>query len=279
MSKSKLLFVDDEPNIRLTMDIILQREGFQVKTAATVVEALEFIAKEHFDVLVSDLNIGEPGDGFTVVSTMRRLQPHAATFILTGYPDFESALLAIRNQVDDYFTKPADVATIVNCIRARLRGESRRTPPLQPRPVSQLLRANAQEIGEQWLALVMKDKSYQGPDLQVDYAEDYVPVLLRELMTRLETSADEISASAVLDAKKYALLRRDQGCSVTQLVQETRVLQKIISATIQNNLLGVDLSRLVPDLIQVGETLASFLEVAVNTYQNPSEHLIDAPAR
>ena len=125
----------------------------------------------------------------------------------------------------------------------------------------------------------MKDKSYQGPDLQVDYAEDYVPVLLRELITRLETSADEISASAVLDAKKYALLRRDQGCSVTQLVQETRVLQKIISATIQNNLLGVDLSRLVPDLIQVGETLASFLEVAVNTYQNPSEHLIDAPAR
>ena len=44
-----------------------------------------------FDVLLSDLNIGQPGDGFTVVSAMRRVQPKAATFILTGYPDFDTA--------------------------------------------------------------------------------------------------------------------------------------------------------------------------------------------
>ena len=53
--------------------------------------------------LLTDLNIGGPADGFILVSAMRRVQCKAATFILTGYPDFQTALEAIRKQVDDYF--------------------------------------------------------------------------------------------------------------------------------------------------------------------------------
>ncbi|MBV8671901.1 MAG: response regulator [Acidobacteriaceae bacterium] len=276
MRKPTLLFVDDEPTIRITMGIILQQEGFEVETAASVAEALELIGKRSFDVLLSDLNIGTPGDGFIVVTAMRRMQPQAAAFILTGYPDFESALTAIRNQVDDYFTKPADVPMLVNSIRARLEGEKRSTPPVRTRPISDLVRTHAQRIHTEWLASVIKDKSCHGPGLQSSDVEAYVPALLRELITRLESSAEEISPTGISDAQKYGRLRRDQGCSVSQLVQETRILQKIISSAIQNNLLGVDLSRLVPDLIQVGETLASFLEIAVSAYQHPSEQLVGA---
>lgn len=98
MPKTRLLFVDDEPNIRLTLPAVLEREGFAVTTAASVPEAVDLINREKFDILISDLNIGQPSDGFTVVSVMRRVQPEAFTFILTGYPDFESALQAIRNQ-------------------------------------------------------------------------------------------------------------------------------------------------------------------------------------
>lgn len=116
----KILFVDDEPGIRLTLPAILEGAGFQVVVAATVPEALSIIGTQKFDVLISDLNIGNPGDGFTVVSAMRRTQPDAVTFILTGYPAFETALEAIRQQVDDYLVKPADVEELVNNIRAKL---------------------------------------------------------------------------------------------------------------------------------------------------------------
>ena len=74
------------------MPRILAMHGFEVTSAATVAEALSKIASHPFDVLISDLNIGEPGDGFTVVSAMRRTQPKCFTFIFTGYPAFETAL-------------------------------------------------------------------------------------------------------------------------------------------------------------------------------------------
>lgn len=115
-NRTRILFVDDESNIRLTLPLILQRHGFEVTTVPTVSEALREISAKQFDVLISDLNIGEPGDGFTVVSAMRRTQCQCLTFILTGYPAFETALQAIRNQVDDYLVKPADISQLVSAL-------------------------------------------------------------------------------------------------------------------------------------------------------------------
>src|SRR5258708_18589792 len=96
--KTNFFFADDDPAIRMTLPAILQQEGFEVSVAGTVAEALAYINRDSFDVLLADLNIGERGDGFTLISAMRRVQPHAVTLILTAYPDFDTALHAIRNQ-------------------------------------------------------------------------------------------------------------------------------------------------------------------------------------
>src|SRR5689334_13779191 len=103
----RVLFVDDEASIRETLPAILSSHGFSVTAVGTVAEAIAKISQEKFDILLADLNIGQPADGFTVVSAMRRIQPSARTFILTGYPDFSTALEAIKRQVDDYLLKPA----------------------------------------------------------------------------------------------------------------------------------------------------------------------------
>jgi PleD family two-component response regulator len=60
-TRARILFVDDEPSIRLTLSAILQQHGFQVTVASTVAEALALITAEHYDVLLSDLNIGHAG--------------------------------------------------------------------------------------------------------------------------------------------------------------------------------------------------------------------------
>jgi DNA-binding NtrC family response regulator len=118
--------VDDEEAIRFTLGAILRKHDFEVSTAASVAEALQKITSEKFDVLLSDLNIGNPGDGLTVISAMLRTQPEAVTMILTGYPAFETALEAIRQQVDDYIVKPASIPVLVSTIESKLA-----TPPQQ----------------------------------------------------------------------------------------------------------------------------------------------------
>ena len=55
-------------------------------------EALRRIATETFDVLITDLHMPNPSDGFAVVSAMRHSQPDAFTLLVSGYPDVKSAM-------------------------------------------------------------------------------------------------------------------------------------------------------------------------------------------
>src|SRR5438094_5977734 len=127
---NELLFVDDEPSIRLTLPPILQEHGFQVQIAASVPEALTAIKAHKFDVLLSDINIDRESDGFTVVHAMREANPDCVTVLLTAYPAFETAVRSIRAEVDDYFTKPADLDAIISTIDRTLlaRGMQRTAP-------------------------------------------------------------------------------------------------------------------------------------------------------
>jgi len=116
-SGKRVLFVDDEPSIRLTLPPVLQQHGFEVRSAATVNDALDEINSCRFDVLLSDLNISIEGDGVRVVKAMRHLQPPCVTVILTGHPEFGSAE---DIEVDDYMVKPADVDSLVSLLRKKL---------------------------------------------------------------------------------------------------------------------------------------------------------------
>src|SRR5437868_3545394 len=146
----RVLFVDDEPGIRVTLPMILERHGFTVVTSSTVPEALKIIQQQDFDVLLTDLNIGEPGDGFTLVTAMRRLQPSAVNLIITGFPAFETALRAIREQVDDYIVKPADIAKLVQQIEEKLLHPVPKTLR-RSKPLAQLLRENVDAVVTEWL--------------------------------------------------------------------------------------------------------------------------------
>ena len=100
--------------------LLLKARGFDVRVAASVPEALSEIKTHKFDVLLSDLNIGKDGDGFTVVQAMRKAHPHCINILLTGYPAFESALQALHDEVDDYFVKPAELDSLISTIERKL---------------------------------------------------------------------------------------------------------------------------------------------------------------
>lgn len=261
---TKVLFVDDEPTIRLTLPKILEMHEFEVKAAASVQDALTLMQHEHFDVLLSDLNIGAPSDGFTVVSAMRRVQPDAVTIIITGYPAFESALQAIREQVDDYISKPANVDDLVQTIKDKVQNRTRHV--LEPlRHTSNVLRSHREQIISQYMA-GMRRGAFPVEGLSDDELRNNVPKILDEVIRDLvERNSDQIQGSTEA-AREHGQLRRRQGFTVIHLIEETRMLRNIISETIEKNLLTLDTSVLMPDMVRIGNSLDARLREATASY-------------
>lgn len=260
----KVLFVDDERSIRELWSATLGDEGFDVKTASTVAEALTLITSEKFDVLISELNIGEPSDGFTVVSAMRRVQPHAVTCILTGYPAFQAALRAIQEQVDDFFTKPADIQHVLDSIRrnALRRGRWR---PVHTKRLPQIIAGHREEIVEQWHKEVENHPEINRIRLSRQDRLDHLPDLLDELVQSVTVEAST-SDEAYSSARKHGSKRREQGYTLGMLLEETRILHHVISDCAQKNLLSVNLNNVLPDLVQVDDRLQRMLRYSLETF-------------
>lgn len=263
-SRPRLLFVDDEQNIRVLIPAILKQHGFDVTAAATVAEALNLISTRKFDVLVSDLNIGEPGDGFTVVSAMRRTQPDAATFILTGYPAFDSALEAIRQQVDDYFVKPADAEALVSRILARLNRPPAQRTGIQAKRLPAILEEHRREIFTRWLDKAKADERIRSAGLSNEEMADHLPALIDEIIA---ASSDlGLSPDALAGARRHGSIRFQQGCSVITMIRETHILHGVLCRIVEENLLRANISFLVTDIMRIGEAVQSFLEESLHAF-------------
>ena len=264
--KTRVLFVDDESSIRITLPAILKAQGFEVAVAASVPEALEVMSRQTFDVLLTDLNIGAPADGFTLVSAMRRIQPDAATFILTGYPDFHTALEAIRKQVDDYFVKPADIPTLVTTLKEKVR-RPRDLSPMPCKRVWEIVLEHSSAIVERWLKEVGKDAALASIAMTREQRIDRLPLLLKDLAKALEIGKMQVPPESLTTAATHGALRAQQGYTIPLLVTEIRILNRVIAQVFQENILSMDLSTLIPEALKIGEYLHTFLEESIRTFQ------------
>jgi YesN/AraC family two-component response regulator len=261
--KPKILFLDDEENIRLTLGMYLEDEGFGVTTVGNVPEALKLITQNSYDVLIADLNVGHPGDGFTVVSAMRRIHPEAVTFILTGYPAFETALEAIRLQVDDYIIKPTDNDALVEKIQEKL---LRPTPhhAIEPKRLSEIISANIQNITRDWLAYVRKDPELARMRLSDAEYTDHVPRVLEAALN--VSHGKEISEADRRAARDHGATRKKQGYTLPLMIRESRLLHDSIASCVQMNLLAVQISYLITDLFSIHRTKQILLEESVDAF-------------
>jgi len=261
----RVLFVDDDPDLRKMWASILSTEGFHCTDASTVAEALVLITRERFDVLIADLNIGSAGDGFTVVSAMRRVQPDAVTVILTGYPAFQAALRAIHEQVDDFLTKPADPEKVITCIKDNLaRGRKRPANVLTYR-LPQIISQNRQDIIDSWYDAVEADPELTKIPLSREDRVDHLPDVVDELVRPRESSFP-VDPEVRSSAAKHGRKRREQGYTPSMLMEEARILHKAIFECIQQNLLMVDISSLLTDLVKMDDTLHRVLRFSLEAF-------------
>jgi len=103
-----ILCVDDEPNVVSALGRVFHRERYHVLTATSAKEALEILAREPANVVVSDMRM--PGlDGAAFLEEVSQRWPRIARILLTGYNDLRSAVAAInRGEIFRYLFKPWD---------------------------------------------------------------------------------------------------------------------------------------------------------------------------
>jgi ActR/RegA family two-component response regulator len=251
MPANRVLFVDDEYSLRITVPQILRMHGFEVCVAATVAQALAEITTNPYDILVSDLNIGEAGDGFTVVSAMRRTQPDCINIILTGFPAFESALAAIQGQVDDYLIKPARAGHLVDLIRERMRDRNPRNPrnPVQPMRLSKLLRQAVHEIRENTLAEMKSDSALSSIAMSDEQRVGYLAGIVIEIANQMNSpEPDELANLAIEASREHGLQRLSAGYTITMLMTDSAILNGVVFDMVRERLLSLDTSNLVLDL-------------------------------
>ena len=110
MPKHTILIVDDEPNILNSLKRLLHSEDLEILTAGTADEGLERLKeRQGVDLIISDNRLPDLS-GIDFFVKVRQLYPNTIRILITGYPDLDSAILAInKGQVYRYIPKPWDI--------------------------------------------------------------------------------------------------------------------------------------------------------------------------
>lgn len=111
----KILIVDDEINIGLLLSKFLTRNSFSVSTATSGVSAMEYLAKESYDLVLCDYRL-EDTDGKEMLIKIKESYPGTGVIIITGYSDIKLAVELIKLGAYDYITKPLYPDEILNTI-------------------------------------------------------------------------------------------------------------------------------------------------------------------
>ena len=110
-----ILLVDDESSMRLTLTALLKRANHTLMQASTGEDAIAKIDDNHFDLVITDLNLSGAG-GLEVLKAAKLSNPQTEVVLLTGYGSIETAVAAMKAGAIDYLTKPVDTEELLMTI-------------------------------------------------------------------------------------------------------------------------------------------------------------------
>ncbi|MEV4082060.1 two-component system OmpR family response regulator [Nonomuraea fuscirosea] len=130
--ESRLLIVEDDPNILELLAASLRFAGFDVSTAKSGLDAVASVQRHRPDLVVLDVMLPDL-DGFEIVRRMRGGGVHTPVVFLTARDETEDKIRGLTLGGDDYVTKPFSLEEVVARIHAVLRRTSGDSPAAPPR--------------------------------------------------------------------------------------------------------------------------------------------------
>src|SRR5579884_1547316 len=104
-AKGRILVVDDEADIRESLETLLTLEGYDIDMAPNATEGLKKIEGGSYDLVLLDLMMPDRS-GMEVLEDVRERDKETPIFMITAYGSVEVAVKALKAGADDYFSKP-----------------------------------------------------------------------------------------------------------------------------------------------------------------------------
>jgi DNA-binding NtrC family response regulator len=118
-TKPNILVVDDEKNIRRTLRMVLEPEGYAIAEAETAEDALKLLEGEPVDLGIFDIRL--PGmDGLSLLSKARELWRDLPVIVISGHADTSDVVDAVKRGAADFFSKPVDRERVLVSVRNAL---------------------------------------------------------------------------------------------------------------------------------------------------------------
>lgn len=272
---ARVLVIDDEESVALTVSEILRQEGFHVETSSSGDEAVRRLEGTEYDLVLTDLHM-EGGDGISVLAELQQRAPLTISVVLTGFASVETAISALRSGAYDYLVKPCNVEDLKHTVR---RGVEHRRLMLREREarasLEELNRDLQRRVEERTIELVRRNEELA----EANRAKDiFLATLSHELRTPLtpvlgwvnllKTGAlDQASVNQALDTiERNARLQ-------ARLVDDLLDISRIVTGKLQFEREHVDLGVVVEAAVDTMRSQAATREIDINVAL-PAEPLV-----
>jgi DNA-binding NtrC family response regulator len=105
MFTPKILVIDDEPLMRVSITDTLKGKGYLVRSTGDGAQGIQMLQQDTYDIVITDLRLPKC-DGLEVLREAKRISPELSVILITAYATVESAVEAMKQGAYDYLTKP-----------------------------------------------------------------------------------------------------------------------------------------------------------------------------
>jgi DNA-binding NtrC family response regulator len=138
-SRKKILVVEDDPGLAITVATALEAEGYAVSEAVSAEQAIERLGAEDFPVVLSDIYM-ERQTGLDVLNRAKALNPSCSVILMTGKGSLETVMEATRSGAFEYLPKPFSIDRLLETVKAAFRAaEDQPLPAATDRPMGPLV--------------------------------------------------------------------------------------------------------------------------------------------
>lgn len=119
MTKSTVLIIDDEPDIRELLTLTLSRMGLMCDSASDYKQGIECIKQNNYSLVLTDMRLPD-GDGIEIVKFIQKIKPQLPVAVITAYGNVEGAVNTLKAGAFDYVSKPVDLIMLKELVKTAL---------------------------------------------------------------------------------------------------------------------------------------------------------------